>query len=632
MKSVIKELKHWTKCSAVLLQSPEPMTIRIMLKDGSIGQPYLIIEKDEDDFCRVPINRLIELSFNTKQIKIILSEYDDSVIVLHILESRDLEIFVSQFRLCCNISRNSFDDFKEQNFDFIQRIKIDPSLIEGAEFYDVFGTYCGISPVSIDNEAKKTWIERLNFLNSCVWIEALPLSVTAVTWNLAGGKPNKSVADELKKAVVDNPDIVFFNFQEIDMSMKSVVSGTSPLANEWADIINNIVRESGSSLVVKSKQSLGGVFAAIAVNTNSKVQIEVTGNHNVRLGAHGLGANKAALMFNVSAGMARFSFVGCHLVPHDKNWEERNQQLQQILEMVPEKTDYLVLMGDLNYRVNMSYEDCLSFLNKGDITPPLKVDQLRLTLNDKPDLGVLKEAPITFMPTYKFDPNSNVYDTSHKHRVPSYTDRALVRTYQPRMAIGPFKSYVFESDVYHHFTGQHKPQSIITSSYFSLEEPQMNFPSTPTNVYYNCGLNTFSDHRAVHSRWQFNVPYHNREKEFEFKNLLIRKLDEMSYIMKPELLAEPSSCSLSVGGKAIIKAHNVSLAWARWKSQVIGSGIKVTPQDGITIPGKETIIELEVTKFTEEKVVVTFNSEHGTLFHVDVSVEKQSFLKSLFHF
>jgi len=30
------------------------------------------------------------------------------------------------------------------------------------------------------------------------------------------------------------------------------------------------------------------------------------------------------------------------------------------------------------------------------------------------------EAPISFEPTYKFDKNSNIYDTSKKNRTPSW--------------------------------------------------------------------------------------------------------------------------------------------------------------------------------------------------------------------
>jgi hypothetical protein len=35
------------------------------------------------------------------------------------------------------------------------------------------------------------------------------------------------------------------------------------------------------------------------------------------------------------------------------------------------------------------------------------------------------EGPLTFLPTYKFDHNCDVYDTSKKQRIPAWTDRIL---------------------------------------------------------------------------------------------------------------------------------------------------------------------------------------------------------------
>tara|TARA_B100000780_G_C21018519_1_gene408112 strand:- start:28 stop:372 length:345 start_codon:yes stop_codon:yes gene_type:complete len=37
------------------------------------------------------------------------------------------------------------------------------------------------------------------------------------------------------------------------------------------------------------------------------------------------------------------------------------------------------------------------------------------------------EGPLNFRPTYKYDPNTNTYDTSKKKRSPSWTDRILWR-------------------------------------------------------------------------------------------------------------------------------------------------------------------------------------------------------------
>ena len=46
-----------------------------------------------------------------------------------------------------------------------------------------------------------------------------------------------------------------------------------------------------------------------------------------------------------------------------------------------------------------------------------------------------EEGPITFPPTFKYDPGTDHYDTSTKQRVPSYTDRILFKVRKVDMEI-----------------------------------------------------------------------------------------------------------------------------------------------------------------------------------------------------
>ena len=42
-------------------------------------------------------------------------------------------------------------------------------------------------------------------------------------------------------------------------------------------------------------------------------------------------------------------------------------------------------------------------------------------------LHTFQEAPITFAPTYKYDPFSSIYDSSEKRRIPAWCDRILYK-------------------------------------------------------------------------------------------------------------------------------------------------------------------------------------------------------------
>ena len=52
-------------------------------------------------------------------------------------------------------------------------------------------------------------------------------------------------------------------------------------------------------------------------------------------------------------------------------------------------------------------------------------DQLLKAKDADPLLHRFFEEKITFLPTFKYDKNCDVYDTSKKQRTPSYTDRIL---------------------------------------------------------------------------------------------------------------------------------------------------------------------------------------------------------------
>ena len=62
-----------------------------------------------------------------------------------------------------------------------------------------------------------------------------------------------------------------------------------------------------------------------------------------------------------------------------------------------------------------------------NIAELLRFDQLSRQRQQNVVFRGYEEGPITFLPTYKYDTGTDNYDTSEKQRVPSWTDRILVR-------------------------------------------------------------------------------------------------------------------------------------------------------------------------------------------------------------
>ena len=79
----------------------------------------------------------------------------------------------------------------------------------------------------------------------------------------------------------------------------------------------------------------------------------------------------------------------------------------------------------MNFRCDLSCPQAKEFAEINDVIALVNADQLIKTKDADDLLYRFYEDPITFLPTFKYDKNSDVYDTSKKQRTPSYTDRIL---------------------------------------------------------------------------------------------------------------------------------------------------------------------------------------------------------------
>ena len=139
-------------------------------------------------------------------------------------------------------------------------------------------------------------------------------------------------------------------------------------------------------------------------------------------------------------------------------------------------------MGDLNYRVDVDRAEAERLIDlafgtgmngnmsdrdretrrKYALDALLAHDQLLPRLAD-PDSGFprgFKEQPITFAPTFKFDPGTNTYDTSQKQRVPAWCDRVLYA--------GPIVQPVAYGSVPDAMPSDHRP--VFAQFHFNLDD------------------------------------------------------------------------------------------------------------------------------------------------------------------
>ncbi|XP_047447465.1 phosphatidylinositol polyphosphate 5-phosphatase type IV [Mugil cephalus] len=147
-----------------------------------------------------------------------------------------------------------------------------------------------------------------------------------------------------------------------------------------------------------------------------------------------------------------FLFITSHFTSGDAKVYERVLDYNKIIEAlalpkslpdtnpyrstpsdVTTRFDQVFWFGDFNFRLSKERSDVETLMNHtagGDMGSLLEHDQLSKEMKDGSIFKGFQEAQIHFLPTYKFDIGSDIYDTTSKQRTPSYTDRILYRTRQ----------------------------------------------------------------------------------------------------------------------------------------------------------------------------------------------------------
>lgn len=606
--------QRWVECSTILMQSHEDFYISIYRNKLTLYDSYLCIQKQRDSpiLCCFSVNSDMEFLLDTTHLVITIKSYENITLIFLMENSKQFEDLLSQ--ICLNMEQapqNDDGSLRTINLSFLYSIQIPDKylpLLSNGKYIKLKPNFAFSTPIIESAPHRKTWEKRIYSINSGYVTEPKTLRVTFMTWNVASVKPNPTVFNELIKSFhngTNKSDIIFIALQEIDMGVVSVVSGSSKVKDRWSRMIHAVVEFKNGEYKVASEATLGGIYAAVIFRNKTKEKIDLKdssknkfksdilqlienkedlqidedvneeeevdfiqpimgGVKTLRMGAHGLAANKGAIIFLVTVGVARFIFMGCHLTAHQEAWEARNQQLHNLMKYVEGSYDYLAIIGDLNYRIDMTYEDCLATINKNDVPALLEKDQLSQSRKNDSALNRLKEPVIPFLPTYKFDENSDVYDTSEKHRVPSYTDRVLIRRGRKRISIGDKDS-------------DSKPIFNV------IEKPKFNFPSMPKCADFRRGTCRFSDHRAVLLSYKFTVPRVIDEKLDKLADEIYNYECDISEFLVPKVATMPKSITFQNKDQKIdVKVKNVSRSWVNWK--FYGNGVVSSPSQGLILP------------------------------------------------
>ncbi|KAM3412139.1 hypothetical protein ACQJBY_003676 [Aegilops geniculata] len=206
---------------------------------------------------------------------------------------------------------------------------------------------------------------------------------------------------------------------------------------------NRVVKRKNSNFVRIISKQMVGIYLSVWVQRGLRRHIQNLRVSTVGVGAMGYIGNKGSISVSMSIYQTPFCFVCCHLTSGEKdgNLTKRNADVEEILRRTVFNPVHRVSMpkgihdhekiiwfGDLNYRINLSYESTHELISRQEWDLLFDNDQLKWELTKGRTFDGWIEGVISFPPTYKYEFNSDKYagdEPISARRRPAWCDRIL---------------------------------------------------------------------------------------------------------------------------------------------------------------------------------------------------------------
>ncbi|XP_011074107.1 type IV inositol polyphosphate 5-phosphatase 3 [Sesamum indicum] len=193
---------------------------------------------------------------------------------------------------------------------------------------------------------------------------------------------------------------------------------------------------------VVSKQMVG-IFITVWVRRSLRRHIQNLNVSTVGVGVMGYIGNKGSISVSMSIHQTLFCFICTHLTSGEKDGDaiKRNADVHEIHRRtrfnslsavgLPRRIhdhERIIWLGDLNYRINLSYEQTRELISKKEWSKLVERDQLIKELKKGRTFEGWSEGSLSFAPTYKYELNSESYygeDPKAGRRTPAWCDRIL---------------------------------------------------------------------------------------------------------------------------------------------------------------------------------------------------------------
>lgn len=310
--------------------------------------------------------------------------------------------------------------------------------------------------------------------------EFATLRIFVGTWNMHGKDPPEDLSPWLGGGE-DRYDLYVVGTQEACRSIE--MSLLLPSKAKWEMKLRETL---GDGYVCVATNTLAAIHLALFARRSLMDSIGCVRTAQVATGIANTLGNKGGVGISLTVGQTSLLLINSHLAAHQNAVDQRNSDYLRIdsqmslrppsvliagerdsvaappltsfksvdsVEDLPVSStafDVCIWLGDLNYRIQGNRAVVDKLLAPATASRRMEADwqgeeshwrsmcEVLLAndqLNQERRAGHVfvgfEEAPITFRPTYKYDKDSDVYDTSEKCRIPAYTDRILFRSRKP---------------------------------------------------------------------------------------------------------------------------------------------------------------------------------------------------------
>ncbi|CAO2177798.1 unnamed protein product [Urochloa humidicola] len=266
-----------------------------------------------------------------------------------------------------------------------------------------------------------------------------PVEVTTTSYRDACFRCPKAYADETDSSEEDEEEEAKGKDKPRD-SYGSVIDGITSAPAARDQLKYNLI----------ACKQMVGIFVTVWVKKELVQHIGHLRKSCIGRGILGCLGNKGCISVSMTLHQTSFCFVCSHLASGQKEGDEfrRNSDVLEILRLtmfsricrrtgrkIPEKIlehDKVIWLGDLNYRIALSYADTKKLLMENNWDALFEKDQLKIERDSGRVFKGWSEGKIYFAPTYKYSFNSDVYagetaTSKKKMRTPAWCDRILWR-------------------------------------------------------------------------------------------------------------------------------------------------------------------------------------------------------------